>query len=64
MNDELDVNPDAPDAAPVETVAEAKVDFVDHPLYASLAEMIMAANPTGADRLRQILGEMRDLFNL
>ena len=60
MSDELDVNPDAPDAAP----ADVKVDFVDHPLYASLAEKIMTANPAGADRLRQILGEMRDLFNL
>lgn len=60
MSDELDVNPDAPDAAP----AEAKPDFSAHELHDAMTKYIEEAGGYASGRLHQLLAEMRALFNL
>jgi hypothetical protein len=64
MSDELDVNPESPDAAPAVAEAPAKPDFVAHPVYTSVLAHIEAEGREASARLHQLLAEMRDLFNL
>lgn len=64
MSDELDVNPESPDAAPAAVEVPAKADFSAHPVYATVFAHIEAEGKEASARLHQLLAEMRDLFNL
>lgn len=66
MSDELDVNPEAPDAAPAApeaAPAAPKADFAEHPVFVSVLEHVAQFAGAATARAEQILAELRELMN-
>ena len=68
MSDDLDVNPESPDAAPAAIEAAPvevapKQDFGNHPAFASMLAHIEEFSGAAIGRATQILEELRALMN-